>query len=91
MDSAGDAGVYGLYFKELQALQKGQFLKEIKQLLVHARSFNFVNYKQRLSRNGALSDSELTHLEVVGTIVKQRLDMLQNQEDVLIAMLGGKK
>jgi hypothetical protein len=91
MDGAGENGVYGLYFKELQTLQKGLFLKEIKQLLVHARAFNFVNYKQRLSRNGVLSDSELTHLEVVGTIVKQRLDMLQNQEDVLIAMLGGKK
>jgi hypothetical protein len=91
MDSLTEDGVYGKYFEELKAQQRRMFLNEIKRLLTQARTFNFVNYKQRLSRNGRLSDSEMSHLDIISAITKQRLDTLERQQDTLIAILGGKK
>ena len=91
MDSLTEDGVYGKYFKELKAQQRRMFLDEIKRLLTRARAFNFVNYKQRLGRDGRLSDSEMSHLDIISAITKQRLDTLERQEDILVAILGGNK
>lgn len=84
-------GVYGRYFRELQQAQRRLFIQEIKKLLAKAREFNFVNYKQRLARDGRLTDAEKTHLGIIQTITKQRLDVLERQQDVLLAVLGGNK
>ena len=91
MASIGEDGVYGQYFKELKAAQRRMFLEEIRQLLARARAFNFVNYKERLSRDGRMSEAELSHLDIISAISKQRLDVLERQQDVLVAILGGKK
>jgi len=91
MDSLSDSGVYGQYFKELKAQQRRIFLEEIKRLLTRARAFNFVNYKQRLQRDGRLSESESSHLDIITAISKQRLDTLERQQDILVAILGGNK
>lgn len=91
MDSLTEDGIYGKYFKELKAQQRRMFLNEIKALLTRARAFNFVNYKQRLGRDGRLSDSEMSHLDIISAITKQRLDTLERQEDILVAILGGNK
>lgn len=91
MESLLTEGVYGQYFKELKAAQRRLFLQELKQLLARARQFNFVNYRQRLSRDGKLSAVEETHLGIVKTIVNQRLGVLERQEDVIKALLGGSK
>jgi len=91
MASLEETGVYGQYFKELRATQRRIFLEEIRQLLTRARAFNFVNYKERLSRDGRMSEAELSHLDIIAAISKQRLDTLERQQDVLVAILGGKK
>lgn len=91
MSSLSDAGIYGQYFKELKAQQRRMFLEEIKRLLTRARAFNFVNYKQRLQRDGRLSEAELSHLDIITAISKQRLDTLEQQQDILVAILGGNK
>ena len=91
MDSLLEDGVYGKYFRELKEQQRRQFLLELKKLLARAREFNFVNYRERLIRDGNLTDTEKTHLDVVKTIVGQRLDVLERQQDVLKAILGGTK
>ena len=91
MSSLNDDGLYGQYFKELKATQRRIFLEEVRQLLARARAFNFVNYKERLSRDGRMSEAELSHLDIISAISKQRLDVLERQQDVLVAILGGKK
>lgn len=91
MASITDDGVYGRYFKELKAQQRRIFLEELRQLLARARAFNFVNYKERLSRDGRMSEAELSHLDIITAISKQRLDTLERQQDVMVAILGGKK
>jgi hypothetical protein len=91
MDSLAEEGTFGRYFRELQKEQQRIFIRELKKLLDKARSFNFVNYKERLVRDGILTDQERNHLEIVKTITEQRLNTLEKQQDVLLAILGGRK
>lgn len=91
MTSIGKDGVYGEYFKELKEQQRRIFIAEVKKLIDKAREFNFVNYKQRLSIDGTISDIELVHMDIIEKISKQRLNTLEKQLDVLIAILGGNK
>jgi hypothetical protein len=91
MDSLTEDGVYGQYFKELKAAQRRLFIQEIRKLLARAREFNFVNYKDRLTRDGVLTDVEKTHLGIIETITEQRLNVLERQQDILMAVLGGNK
>lgn len=91
MTSISGGGIYGQYFKELQSVQRRIFVEEIKKLIARARAFNFVNYKERLIRDGRLSDAETSHLDIVAKISKQRIDTLERQQDVMFAILGGKK
>lgn len=91
MESLTEEGVYGRYFRELKEAQRRLFVQEIKKLLARAREFNFVNYKQRLTRDGRLTDAEKTHLGIIQTITEQRLKVLEQQQDAIVSALGGKK
>ena len=91
MQSLSKTGLYGKYYAELKKEQRRQYFNEIKTLIARARLFNFVNFKERLQRDGALSSAEIAHLEIVNTISKQRLDILENQQERLVEILGGNK
>lgn len=91
MRSLSPNGVYGKYYAELKKEQRRQFINEIRQLIARARQFNFVNFKERLQRDGSLSDAELAHIQIVDTITKQRLNILENQQDRIVEILGGNK
>ena len=91
MRSLATNGVFGKYYAELKKSQQNQYIKEIRALIARARLFNFVNFKERLQRGGALNDAEITHVEIVNTISKQRLNILENQQERLVEILGGKK
>lgn len=91
MRSLGPNGVYGKYYAELKKEQRRQFINEIRALIARARLFNFVNFKERIQRDGLLSDAELAHVDIVNTISKQRLNILENQQERLVEILGGNK
>lgn len=84
-------GVYGKYYAELKKEQRRMFISEIRALIARARQFNFVNFKERMQRDGSLSDAELAHIDIVNKISKQRLNILENQQEALVEILGGNK
>jgi len=91
MRSLSANGVFGKYYAELKKSQQNQYITEIRELIARARLFNFVNFKERLQRDGALSDAELAHVDIINTISKQRLNILENQQERLVEILGGNK
>ena len=52
--------------------------KMIANLLQRARKFNFNQYRDRLSVTGELSEGEKIHMDVLGTILNQRIRVLSN-------------
>jgi len=84
-------GVYSKYYRELKESQKRQMQQQVFQLLEKARKFSFTRYRNRLYSDGSLSTAEKTHLNIVSTIVENRIDILQNQREQIVIALGGKK
>lgn len=69
---------YSEYYRQLKAEQQAQLRRLIASLLQRARKFNFNQYRDRLSMSGELTDGERIHMEVLGTILKQRIRVLSN-------------
>lgn len=91
MRSLSSNGIYGKYYAEIKKEQRRAYINEIRALIARARLFNFVNFKERIRRDGVLTDAELAHVDIVNTISKQRLNILENQQDALVELLGGNK
>lgn len=84
----GGNSIYGDYYKQLKAAQRRQFLAQVEKLIQKARAFNFINFRERLSSDGTLSEAELQHLNIVNTIYKQRVQILDSSLTRLREMLG---
>ena len=89
--SVNGTGLYSKYYRELKDAQKRQMQQQIVELLDKARKFNFTQYRDRLYRDGQLTDGEKTHLEIVSTIIKNRVESLKNQREQILRALGGNK
>jgi len=83
------ANMYGDYYKQLKAAQRRQFLAQIEKLIQKARAFNFVNFRERLASDGSLTSAEKQHLNIVNTIFKQRVEILDQSMDRMRDLLGG--
>jgi hypothetical protein len=53
-----------------------------------AQEFDFARFKQSLAVDGALSEAEKIHLDIMGAIFKQRLNTLKSSSGVLKKILG---
>jgi len=89
--SVSGEGLYSKYYKELKEEQRRLMQKQIADLLLRARQFNFTKYRDRLYRDGELSQSEKTHLNIVAKIIENRIEVLGSQREQLIKALGGNK
>ena len=89
--SVNTNGLYSKYYRDLKEEQKRQMQQQVFRLLEKAREFNFTNYRDRLYRDGQLTDGEKTHLNIVATIIENRVEVLQNQREQIVRALGGNK
>lgn len=69
---------YSQYYKTLKAQQQSQTRKLIASLLRRARKFNVDQYRDRLSSSYELSDGEKIHMDMLGVLIKQRIELLSN-------------
>jgi hypothetical protein len=70
--------IYGEYYRKLRREQQAAMRKMIANLLQRARKFNFNQYRDRLSVTGELTEGEKIHMDVLGTILNQRIRVLSN-------------
>ena len=89
MQPISDESVYTSYYRELRENQREAFRRELERLIDRAREFNFTDYKTRLYRDGALSEAERTHLNIVQTIVEARIETLAEAFDDMVERLEG--
>lgn len=87
----GDSQEYVKYFQRLQREQRLAFRKEIEDLLLRARRFNFTRFKEKLYRDGKLTDAEKAHLNIIGQILENRIKIYTNSKDSLMDILGAAK
>lgn len=87
-DFISSGNMYGSYYKELKASQKRQFLAQVEKLIQKARAFNFISTRERLASDGSLSQAEKTHLNIINTITKQRVNILDQSLDRIREILG---
>jgi hypothetical protein len=80
--------VYEQYFANLKSAQRKKALALFQQLLDRAQDFDFARFKQSLSVDGSLSDAEKVHIDIMGTIFKQRLSNLKASSGGLKKILG---
>ena len=90
-ESVSGAGIYSKYYRELKEEQRRVMQQQIAELLDKAREFNFTNYRDRLYRDGQLTQAEKTHLNIVGKIIENRVEVLGKQREQLLKALGGSK
>ena len=76
------------YTQQLQELKRQQFIGIYQQLLQKARSFSVSGFKSKLYRDGALSDGEKIHLNIVLKIFNQRISALKGSEEMLRAIIN---
>lgn len=86
--SSGSGARYSEYYRRLKASQQAQLRKLIANLLRRARKFNFNQYRDRLAAAGELTDGEKIHMEVLGKILKQRINVLSNSASLRSALDG---
>jgi hypothetical protein len=79
---------YEQYFANLKTAQRKKALALYQQLLDRAQDFDFARFRQTLAVDGALNEAEKIHLEIMGTIFKQRLNTLKSSSGVLKKILG---
>lgn len=89
--SVSGEGLYSKYYRELKEEQRRVMQKQIADLLLKARKFNFTKYRDRLYRDGEMTQAEKTHLNIVSKIVENRIEILGSQREQLIKALGGIK
>ena len=87
----GDSREYVKYFQRLQREQRLAFRKEIEDLLLRARRFNFTRFKEKLYRDGKLTDAEKAHLNIIGQILDNRIKIYTNSKNSLMEILGAEK
>jgi len=63
-------------------------LQVVDALLARARDFDFALYREKLSIDGRLSDGEEQHLAIIEQIFETRLDLLEDQRDAILRILG---
>jgi hypothetical protein len=80
---------YSKYYRELRADQQAQMRRFISQLLSRARKFSVSQYKSRLSTDGKLSEGEKIHIDILGTLFKQRVEQLSNSGQLIRDGLSG--
>ena len=79
---------YSEYYNNLKQEQQVAYRKHIEALLKRARSFKMNELRRRFEKDG-LSDGEKTHLSIVETLYKNRLDTLSNSKRNIVEMLKG--
>lgn len=79
---------YSEYYNNLKQEQQVAYRKHIETLLKRARSFKMNELRRRFEKDG-LSDGEKTHLSIVETLYKNRLDTLSNSKRNIVEMLKG--
>jgi hypothetical protein len=79
---------YEQYFANLKSSQRKKALALYQQLMDRAQEFDFARFKQSLAVDGALSEAEKIHLDIMGAIFKQRLNTLKSSSGVLKKILG---
>lgn len=79
---------YGRNYADLDEEQRQLILQTVDALLERARAFSFADYREKLQIDGELSSGERQHLEIVEGIYNQRLEMLEEQRDAVLAVLG---
>ena len=89
MQPLSESSIYSKYYRELREGQREAFREELEDLLDKARAFNFTEYKTRLYRDGSLSTSEKTHLNIIQTIVEARIQTLAAAYEEIIERLEG--
>jgi hypothetical protein len=77
------------YNQALQELKRQQFIGIYQQLLQKARSFSVSQFKNKLYRDGSLTDGEKIHLNIVLKIFNQRIAALKGSEEMLRSILNG--
>lgn len=86
---ANGSSLYGAYYKQLKAAQRRQFLLQIEKLINKARAFNFISFRERLTADGTMSTAEKQHLNIINTILKQRINVLDQSMSRIRDTLGG--
>ena len=76
------------YAQALQELKRQQFIGIYQQLLQKARSFSVSGFKSKLYRDGALSEGEKIHLNIVLKIFNQRISTLKGSEEMLRTIIS---
>jgi len=79
---------YGRNYSDLDEEQRQLILETVNALLERARAFSFADYREKLQIDGDLSSGELQHLEIVEGIYNQRLEVLEDQRDAVLAVMG---
>jgi hypothetical protein len=79
---------YSEYYNNLKQNQQIVFRKYIESLIKRARSFKMNELRKRFELDG-LSSGEKTHLAIVETLYKNRLDTLSNSKRSIVEMLTG--
>lgn len=76
------------YNQALKEIKRQQFIGIYQQLLQRARSFSVSGFKSKLYRDGALTEGEKIHLNIVLKIFNQRISALKGSEEMLRSILN---
>jgi hypothetical protein len=79
---------YSDYYQKLRAEQRVLFMKLLSQMINRARSFNSKKFASDMNGYG-MSDGEKIHLNIISKLFNSRLDVLQNQKQVLRSLISG--
>jgi hypothetical protein len=80
--------MYRQHFEKLKLEQRKQAVLMFDKLISRAKEFDFEEMRQRLVIDGALSGSDKVHLQIVGSMFKNRLDMLSSSRATFLKILG---
>ena len=79
---------YGQSFAEAEEEQRNILIEVINALIERAGEFDWDEYRQKLAVDGTLSEGEERHLSIVKALFDNRLEVLSNSRDSLLAILG---
>lgn len=79
---------YAEYFAKLQAQQRKKALMLFNKLLDKASDFDFSRFKQMLTVDGELSESEKVHLNIIEQIFEQRVNILKSSSGIFKKLIG---
>ena len=79
---------YSDYYQKLRAEQRVLFMKLLSQMINRAKSFNSKKFTSDMNGYG-MSAGEKIHLNIISKLFDSRLDVLQNQKQVLRGLISG--